>query len=82
MVSSAAVAEQRRGVRSAEQSVSHAYLWATHIFFTITLREGRGIMEAYKILRIINNNVVFSVNERGDEIILRGKGIGFQKRPE
>ena len=39
-------------------------------------------MEAYKILRIINNNVVFSVNERGDEIILRGKGIGFQKRPE
>lgn len=36
-------------------------------------------MEAYKILRIINNNVVFSVNERGDEIILRGKGIGFQK---
>ncbi len=37
-------------------------------------------MEAYKILRIINNNVVFSVNERGDEIILRGKGIGFQKK--
>lgn len=37
-------------------------------------------MEMYKIQRVINNNVICSVNEKGEEIILRGKGIGFQKK--
>ena len=35
----------------------------------------------YRIERVINNNVVCSVNGKGEEIILRGKGIGFQKKP-
>ena len=34
----------------------------------------------YKITKIINNNFVCSVNDRGEEIILRGSGIGFQKK--
>lgn len=38
-------------------------------------------MKKYKITRVINNNVVCSEDERGSEIILRGKGIGFQKKP-
>ncbi|MDO5294030.1 MAG: PRD domain-containing protein [bacterium] len=34
----------------------------------------------YKITKIINNNVVCSVDTEGNEIILRGLGIGFKKR--
>lgn len=34
----------------------------------------------YKISKIVNNNFVCSVNEKGEEIILRGPGIGFQKK--
>ncbi|MGZ7443335.1 BglG family transcription antiterminator LicT [Paenibacillus sp. TH7-28] len=30
--------------------------------------------------KVINNNIVSAVNERGDELILMGKGIGFQKK--
>lgn len=32
------------------------------------------------IQKILNNNLVISQNEDGQEIILRGKGIGFQKK--
>lgn len=38
-------------------------------------------MKIYKITRVINNNVVCSLDADGNEIILRGKGIGFQKKP-
>lgn len=34
----------------------------------------------YKISKIINNNFVCSVNEKGEEMILRGAGLGFQKK--
>lgn len=34
----------------------------------------------YKITKLINNNVVCSVDAEGNEIILRGSGIGFQKK--
>jgi len=34
----------------------------------------------YKITKVINNNFVCSVNEQDEEIILRGPGIGFQKK--
>lgn len=34
----------------------------------------------YKITKIINNNFVCSVNEKGEEVILRGLGIGFGKK--
>lgn len=34
----------------------------------------------YKIKKIINNNIVSSINSKGNEIIIRGLGIGFQKK--
>lgn len=38
-------------------------------------------MENMRIIRIINNNVVCALNERHQERILTGKGVGFQKKP-
>lgn len=35
-----------------------------------------------KILKIINNNVVSSLDEKGKEVVVMGKGIGFGKKPE
>ncbi len=46
-------------------------------FFYFFMR-GRGKMVIEKVL---NNNVVISKNERGEEIICMGKGLAFQKRP-
>lgn len=34
----------------------------------------------YKITKVINNNIVCSVDNGGKEIILRGLGIGYQKK--
>lgn len=34
----------------------------------------------YKITKVINNNIVCSVDHKGQEIILRGLGIGYQKK--
>ncbi|MDD7390378.1 MAG: PRD domain-containing protein [Lachnospiraceae bacterium] len=34
----------------------------------------------YKITKVINNNIVCSLDDRGQEIILRGLGIGYQKK--
>lgn len=34
----------------------------------------------YKITKVINNNFVSSMNDNKEEIILRGPGIGFQKK--
>lgn len=34
----------------------------------------------YEVLKIVNNNIVCSTDESGQEIILRGLGIGFKKR--
>ena len=34
----------------------------------------------YKVVKIINNNIVSSVDDAGKEIILRGLGIGFGKK--
>lgn len=34
----------------------------------------------YKITKVINNNFVCSVDEKDDEVILRGLGIGFGKK--
>lgn len=33
-----------------------------------------------RILKVINNNVVSAIDDRGTEYILMGKGIGFQKK--
>lgn len=35
-----------------------------------------------EILKIINNNVVSSVDAEGKEVVVMGKGIGFQKKPK
>lgn len=37
-------------------------------------------MTGMKILKVINNNVVSAQDEKGREIIVTGKGIGFQKK--
>lgn len=34
-----------------------------------------------KVIKVINNNVVSSLDEKEREVILLGKGIGFQKKP-
>ncbi|WP_236354735.1 BglG family transcription antiterminator LicT [Konateibacter massiliensis] len=34
----------------------------------------------YKITKVINNNIVYSQDGSGEEILLRGLGIGFQKK--
>lgn len=34
-----------------------------------------------QIIKIINNNVICALNERHQERILAGKGVGFQKKP-
>lgn len=34
-----------------------------------------------RVQRVINNNVISALDERGKEIVAMGKGIGFQKRP-
>lgn len=33
-----------------------------------------------KILKVINNNVVSAFNEQGQEVVITGKGVGFQKK--
>ena len=33
-----------------------------------------------KILRVLNNNIVLSRDDSGQEVILTGRGLGFQKR--
>ena len=35
-----------------------------------------------KITKIINNNVVSSVDEQGREVVIMGRGIGFQRVPD
>lgn len=35
----------------------------------------------YLITKVVNNNIVCSVDDKGNEIMLRGLGIGFQKKP-
>ncbi len=32
------------------------------------------------IERVLNNNVISSLNQRGEEVICMGKGIAFQKK--
>jgi beta-glucoside operon transcriptional antiterminator len=41
----------------------------------------RGEILNMKILKKLNNNVVLALNERGEEIIVTGKGLGFRKMP-
>lgn len=35
----------------------------------------------YQVVKVINNNIVSSTNEKGTEIILRGLGLGFKTVP-
>ncbi len=49
------------------------------IYISATIRDRKGCLNM-KILKVINNNVVSSVNEKQNEIVVMGKGIGFQKK--
>ena len=33
----------------------------------------------YRVTKVFNNNLIFSKNELGHDIVLKGAGIGFQK---
>ena len=33
-----------------------------------------------KIEKILNNNVVVSINDKGQEVIVMGRGLAFQKK--
>ena len=39
----------------------------------------RGIV-VYKIKKVVNNNIVCAIDEKNEEVILRGLGIGFSKK--
>jgi len=41
----------------------------------------RGKILKMKILKKLNNNVVLALNDKGEEIIVTGKGLGFRKMP-
>ena len=32
-----------------------------------------------RVIKVLNNSLVLALNDEGQEIILMGKGIGFQK---
>lgn len=35
---------------------------------------------AVRIKKVINNNILCTVDEKGSELIVTGRGIGFQRR--
>ena len=41
----------------------------------------KGLSESMKLLKKINNNFALALDSRGEQIIVEGKGIGFQKMP-
>lgn len=34
-----------------------------------------------RIIQVLNNNVVFAIDEQNMEVVVMGTGIGFQKKP-
>lgn len=45
------------------------------------LNQNKGELGVVKILRVINNNVVSAFDDDKREVVVVGKGIGFQKKP-
>lgn len=39
-------------------------------------------MKTYTVLKSLNNNVLIALNEQREEVVVIGKGIGFQKKPK
>lgn len=35
----------------------------------------------YRVKKVINNNFISSIDQKGNQVIIRGLGIGFQKKP-
>ena len=35
----------------------------------------------YRVKKVINNNFISSIDQNGNQVIIRGLGIGFQKKP-
>ncbi len=57
--------------------VEHIFLCLRIGLFIFIMIGGVGM---FKITKIVNNNIVCSVDSNGKEIILRGLGIGFKKQ--
>lgn len=54
-------------------------VWYDTVFFVYKNQYNSG-GDSLNIVRAINNNVVGSLDDKGREIIVMGKGIGFQKK--
>ena len=50
------------------------------VFFIIGVESERYGALGMRIDRVINNNVVSAVEENGTEVVVMGKGVGFQMR--
>ena len=50
------------------------------VFFMIGVESERYGALGMRIDRVINNNVVSAVEENGTEVVVMGKGVGFQMR--
>ena len=48
------------------------------VFFMIDVESERYGALGMRIDRVINNNVVSAVEENGTEVVVMGKGVGFQ----
>ena len=35
----------------------------------------------YRVKKVINNNFIISIDQDGKQVIIRGLGIGFKKKP-
>ncbi|MFR3136017.1 CAT RNA binding domain-containing protein [Intestinibacter bartlettii] len=36
----------------------------------------------YRVKKVINNNFISSIDQNGNQVIIRGLGIGFQKKSQ
>jgi beta-glucoside operon transcriptional antiterminator len=50
------------------------------LVFLFSVLVYKGVIIIYKITKLVNNNFVCSLDSDGNEIILRGLGIGFKKK--
>ena len=58
------------------------FLYPYYIFWSLFILEDTSMKEKHYIKKVLNNNVVFSKNKDGKDIILTGLGLGFQKKKE
>ena len=56
------------------------FLYPYYIFWSLFIWEDPKHEKENTIKKVLNNNVVFSKNKDGKDIILAGLGLGFQKK--